>query len=342
MKRSFGFVLSFLFLATLYSCQKELSFESHQPTAPASGGTAIFTLSGSGASCMNSNMSGTYAQGTAMGSSNSVTIEVNVGTIGTWTMNSNSVSGFYFAGSGTFSATGVQTITLLASGTPSAQGDQTFTLTAGGGTCTFIVTVAASGTTTPAGDHFPLTANSWWSYEDISTPGDTIKIVNAATKTIGANTYRLFQWTDDAGPFDTSFYRKSGNDYLEYTLADQYSALTFDVPQKADILFLKEGLTTSQTWNSAEYSGQYSGQNVKLRYAFTCANANATVTVNGQSFSNVYVINFKGQVSLLGSPYTDDGTAWTVYYGQNIGLIFEKVEAGTNSYGIQIRHWKVM
>ena len=64
---------------------------------------------------------------------------------------------------------------------------------------------------------------------------------------------------------------------------------------------MKEGLSTGQTWNSAEYSGQYSGQNVKLHYVFTCANANATVTVNGQSFSNVYVINFKGQVSLLGS-----------------------------------------
>src|SRR4051812_34903596 len=224
MKRSLFITLTVTVLAALSSCQKEVSFESKLPTAPASGGTAIFTLSGSGGNCLNSNVVGTYTQGTAMGAGNTVNIEVNVGTIGTWTMNSSAAAGFYFSGSGTFTATGVQTITLNGSGTPSATGDQVFTVTVGGGSCTFTVTVEATsggGNPTPSpGDYFPLTTNSYWTYDE-SAFSDTIKTTNVGTEVVGGKTYQKFITADDGGPFDTSFYRKdnAGSYYKYFSLA---------------------------------------------------------------------------------------------------------------------------
>jgi hypothetical protein len=123
---------------------------------------------------------------------------------------------------------------------------------------------------------------------------------------------------------------------------DKYSAVVaFDNMQKGDILFLKEGISTNATWNSAEYSGTVSGQTVKLRYVFTCTNANASITVNGKSFSNVYIITLKPQISVLGSPYQDEGSLWTFDYAKGIGLIDEKATDGTNTFEIQIRNWLV-
>ncbi|MFL5771890.1 MAG: hypothetical protein ACJ75F_01950 [Flavisolibacter sp.] len=343
MIRSVNTLLFLLSSALLISCQKEASFETNQPTGPGSGGTAVFTLSGSGSTCSNANISGTYSLATALTSSNQVSIEVNVATPGSWTVNTGAVAGFYFSGAGTFTTAGVQTITLNGSGTPTSSGDQTFTLLVGSGTCSFIVSVESTPNPNPppTGDHFILTGNSWWSYEDPTAPGDTIKRTIVGTVTIAANPYKVFENDDGTGNKDSSFYRKSGNDYLEYTYADYYSLMTFDNNVVGDILFLKEGAATGATWNSQEFSGSLNSQTVKLRYAFTMTNASATVTVNGKTFTHVNQVTFKSQISTLGSPYVDEGLTWNMYYAQGIGLIYTKISQGGQFNEINIRYYKI-
>ncbi|MFT3979907.1 MAG: hypothetical protein QM687_05510 [Ferruginibacter sp.] len=112
-------------------------------TAAPSG--AVFTLAGSPGNCTPGTVAGTYTAGTALTSSNTVTIQVNVTTIGSYSISTNTVNGYSFSASGTFSATGTQSVTLIGSGTPSAAstGD-VFTPTAGTSTCTFSVTVVAA------------------------------------------------------------------------------------------------------------------------------------------------------------------------------------------------------
>jgi hypothetical protein len=324
MKRSLFVTLTVTVLA-LFSCQKELSFESKLPTGPGSGGTAIFTLSGSGGNCLNTNVAGTYTQGTALGSGNTVNIEVNVGTIGTWTMNSSAAAGFYFSGSGTFTTTGVQTITLNGSGTPSASGDQVFTLSVGGGTCTFSVSVDAAssgGNPTPApGDYFPLSANSYWTYDEFAF-SDTIKTTNVGTESIGGKTYQKFVTQDDAGPYDTAFFRKdnSGFYYQNVSLDDLAAVLPITFPQsRLDVLFLKNTLTTGATWNT-DVAGTASGLPITIRFKSTCINANETVTINGKTFTNVYRIQSVPQAGTAGT-FTDISTPIINYYAKGVGLI---------------------
>jgi hypothetical protein len=308
-----------------------------------SGGTSVFTV-GAGGTCMNHTVNGTYTQGTALGATNTVILTVNVTTPGTWTLNTASIGGISFSGSGTFASAGTQTITLTGSGTPTAAGSLVVPVAAGSSSCSFPVTVTG-GTGQPGPtDYFPLTANSWWSYDEPQLAPDTLKQYSTPNSvTLGGASYRVFIDSLDGEPVDTLYYRKAGSDYFEYTYTDKYSAVTFDNESRNAILFLKEGQTTGATWNSAEFSGQVSGQAVRIRYAFTLENANETVTIGTRTFTNVYRVVMRGQFAVGPAPFTPDGTLWTFYYARGIGLIRQRLEFnGTGVLDLQIRNWRVL
>jgi hypothetical protein len=307
-----------------------------------SSGTSAFALQGAGSACMNANVQGTYARGVALTAANKLDVQLNVSSPGTYIISTNTANGFTFSGTGTLTATGLQTVSLTGSGTPVNADSTTFTVTAGGTSCT--IKVGVSGTAPPStsnNDHFPLTANSWWSYFEVSSPSDTTKITNVGTASLSGNTYRIFQHRQNAAPFDSSYYRKAGNDYFEYTFGDNFSLVEFDNNVVGDILFLKEGLANGTTWTSAEFTGTISSIAAKIRYQFTTADANATVTLGGKTFTEVYKINFKPQISLAGAAYVDDAVSWQAFYAKGVGLIYLKGTAGTGVYEIQIKNYQV-
>jgi len=311
---------------------------------PPPGGPAAFILAGMPGICGSFVPSGNYVLNTALTTSNTVTVGVNVTTAGSYTISTNPVNGMQFSATGVFATTGNQTVVLNGSGTPAAAIASNFTVTAGTSTCTFTITVTGTPPPPPVtnNDYFPLTANSWWSYDSPSSPGDSIKRVNNATASNNGNIYRVFEEFDAGGTSQWEYYyRKSGNDYLEYLEVHNYSILTFDGTVEGDILFLKEGLTTGATWMSAEYTGTVNTISTKLRYSFTCTDANATVTVNGKTFNNVYKITWKPQVSIMGTSYADEVLTWNSYYAKGIGLIYTKVTDGVNTEEVNIRNWKI-
>ncbi|MEI9947294.1 MAG: hypothetical protein WDN26_24170 [Chitinophagaceae bacterium] len=111
-----------------------------------SSGPAVFALEGSPGSCMNYNLSGTYVAGTALNTSNFVTINVSVTSPGTYNISTVVSNGIVFSGSGAFIATGAQTIKLTASGTPAAAGNTNIPVTAGTSTCSFAIAVVGPAT----------------------------------------------------------------------------------------------------------------------------------------------------------------------------------------------------
>lgn len=302
-------------------------------------GNGAFTLQTSGSSCMNATVSGTYTQGTALSSSNTVAIQINVTTVGSWTLSTNSLTGFSFAGAGTFTATGPQFITLTGSGIPTAAGTQTFTVSAGNTTCTFSVTVVAP--IPPSTDHFIITDNSWWSYSTPVNPSDTLKRSIIGSATGGGFTYKAMKELNVLGQLDdTLYFRKSGNNYYEFNYVDYYTSFYLDQLVTDSLLFLKEGLTSGQTWSSAVYTGTVQGQATKIRYDYTCTNNNATITLNGKTYTNVYQVTLNVMV--------DDGTGfapditWTNYYAQGIGWIYQKYDDNQgSSYDLPIRYYQV-
>ena len=219
-------------------------------TLPAGGANpAVLTLAGAPGACMVSNTAGTYVVGVPLDISNSVTIGVDVTTLGTYTISTPVSNGLIFSGTGVVAA-GAQTITLTGTGTPVAAGPTNVVVIVGTSTCSFTINV--TGTPPVANtDYFPLTAGSWWSYDDPDgiwggTTGDTLTRQNVASGTYNPNgqTYWTFQNRDETTNLDSSYYRRNVNDYIELTLADFYTgALQFTDIQVKDIVFLKQNLT---------------------------------------------------------------------------------------------------
>jgi len=313
------------------------------PVAAPAGGT----LGGGPGACTPSQVFGTYAVGVPVNAAaaDSVHIEVSFTQAGAYNITANATpsQGFSFAASGIAAVGNNQTITLIGSGTPTTAGPQTFTVTFGTSTCTFVVNVGAAANT----DHFPLTANSWWSYDDIDgifVFGDSLTRLNINPITLSGNVYRIFQNQDDTTPFDSSYYRRISNDYVERNDVDYYTAIfTFDVAQKGDILFLKEGLTTNQAWESAVFNGTFSAVPASLKYTFTCTDANGTATINGNNFTNVYKIAWRPKINIAGTGYQDEFVSFESWYARGVGLIYFKINdlTGGPSSDINIQHWQV-
>jgi len=278
---------------------------------PPTGGSAAFTFNCTGATPV-----GTYVAGTALTAANTITLNVTVTTVGTWSVTTApAVNGITFSGTGTFATTGVQTIILAGSGTPTAAGTNTFNVTGGTSACTFQCTTAAVAIP----DYFPRTAYSNWSYNE-NVPGvglDTfLSKVIPQTFATGGNTYNIIMYSFDvaANGFDTlGYYRRTGSDYYEW---GDMSYGVLDNPFRGEFIFLKDNQAAGFKWNSLSFSGPYTptGQstiNVTLRWEFTIIQQNVTVTVNTTPYANT--IQVKQELQVQSGP-----TTWTpAFYYQN-------------------------
>ncbi|HEU4860291.1 MAG TPA: hypothetical protein VFT15_10660, partial [Chitinophagaceae bacterium] len=101
--------ISVLFMA----CQKEASFEKGNSSA--SVGSLSVDASGN---CLGAVVSGTYYKDTAIKASNYVDVSVQVDTAGTYTISSDTVNGYYFKATGSFTGTGTQVVRLSGGGKP--------------------------------------------------------------------------------------------------------------------------------------------------------------------------------------------------------------------------------
>lgn len=126
--------------------KQELTFA---PAGPA----ALYSLISMSGVC-SSQVKGTYYVGKVLSpDTNTIVTPVNVTQVGTYSITTNSLNGYSFSTSGTFTTTGPQFVTLKSAGTPIAAGTNNFTLTGGTSNCSAAVTVLPL----PPG----ATTNSW-------------------------------------------------------------------------------------------------------------------------------------------------------------------------------------
>jgi hypothetical protein len=303
---------------------------------------AVFTLAGAPNNCTGAVINGVYAAGVATSASNTITLSVNVTTAGMYTITTNALNGILFSKTGVFTNTGVQTVLLTATGTPTAAGVFDFTPSASGSSCKFSVTCTGTPPV-PNGDYFPLTANSWWSYDEVSLT-DTIRNNVIGTKSYNGSIYTEVEGNFAGFPQDTLHYRKSGNNYFQWGVTDGYSAqFSFDVAQFADINFLKENAVTGTTWQSAEYSGTLGGSPANLQYDFKIESANTNITANGINYTNVIYVSVTAKVKIAPLPYTALEKN-EFYYAKGIGLVkvkYNDILGSTVLGDVNIRYYKV-
>jgi len=306
------------------------------------GAVGSFSFIGAPNHCTGAVVSGEYVRGVQLTNRNTATVHVFVTSPGSFSFSSNVVNGYQFSAVGYLPDYGDQAITLTASGAPDRAGVDVFTLNAGFSSCTIVDTVtetAAAG----SGNHLPLTTDNRWVYDDLQFSGDSVRQTLRDSTLFNSQVYRVCHEFDHAGS-RAKFFRRAGADYFDGGSVDRYTMVLKFSPQILDdILFLKEGLNNNQTWNSSTYTGNaVTGQTMSLRYAFLCTNNNATVSVNGHVFSQVYEIQMQPQFGPPGGSFTNTGEVYELYYSDNVGLIYlKKTQNGTTQLEWKLRSWFV-
>ena len=107
---------------------------------------SVGVLGDSSGNCKPVTLNGSFQQGVALTSANTVQAQVTVATAGTYTISTNTVNGVTFSGSGTFAAAGPQTVTLKGSGTPANLGNTSFTMSYGNSKCAFNINFMSPAT----------------------------------------------------------------------------------------------------------------------------------------------------------------------------------------------------
>ena len=290
---------------------------------------ADYSLSGAPNTCMNFSLKGLFINNIPLDTSNAVEIQVQVTTPGTYSITTNTVNGYSFSASGLFTSTGIQTVRLAATGMPIAAGSNSFTVTAGTSSCSFtvgvLVPVAVINT-----DYFPLTANSFWTYDHNFFVNDSVKRIVDGSATRNTMSYVSMSEKVPTDPVHPLYFRKTGIEYYEFCRADKYTgSLQYADPMEGDILFLKDVLSTGEEWASQEFKGKASfGQVLSITYHFTCVDANAVVSVNGRIFANVYKVIMRPAIKSEFANYGFTGEVYDFYYAKGVGLIYTRKVAG--------------
>lgn len=130
---------------------------------------------------------GTFYDGIKPGQDTAyVLVNVDVTTVGDYTITSNTVNGMYFSNSGTFTNTGINTIRLKPAGTPVAIGTSSYSIGFGSVSCGFTVTVKDSTGTGlgSGGTTIPVTGTGTWQFTNPA--GNTISSTNATATLVSS------------------------------------------------------------------------------------------------------------------------------------------------------------
>jgi hypothetical protein len=283
--------------------------------------TATGTLGEAADQCTPIILQGTFTQGVVLSAlTNTVEVQVNIITPGTYIIATNTVNGVSFFKDGTFTSTGVQTVILEGSGTPINEGSQNFTVTFGSSNCTFSITFLPG--VPPVTDYFPTTINSTWAYgfQGDPDPADSfLTTVLPNTYTFGGQDYSGFSEDDipPTGNNDIFYYRKSGGDYFQYVdLADYF---TLDGPAAGEFIFLKDNVAQGTTFKSPDFTGSVSGIPISVYIQVTIKEKSVPATIGSEIFSDVIKVTYEYFDNT--SPGTPSVTE-EKWFAKGVGLIY--------------------
>lgn len=129
-------------------------------SVPVIGATpATYTLAGSPNACANFIVKGSYNVGQVLSSLNTVALQVNVTSIGSYSISTSAVNGMTFSASGNFTNTGLQQVLLQAVGRPQVAGNNVIPVSVGSSTCNFTINVGAANSSDTT--DINLAASAW-------------------------------------------------------------------------------------------------------------------------------------------------------------------------------------
>lgn len=132
-------------LVVIIGCQKEVSTELGNTPGQ---GSLQSDVNGD---CLPKTVNGVYVATTALVSAtNTITVQVNVTRTGSYIITTDTINGYFFRATGTFTALGATNVTLRSNGTPFSAGVDNFVISYDGTICDIAVTVLPAGSGGPA------------------------------------------------------------------------------------------------------------------------------------------------------------------------------------------------
>ncbi len=312
-----AFIVAAIMFLFATSCQKEFSLDN-QTSPGSSSGSAVYQFMGSPGNCALPVISGSYEAGTALDSSNKITLQVNVASIGTYQVSTGTANGIQFIVSDSFKTTGVQVITLQGSGIPLAGGSFNFSPSLA--SCTF--TVSVTGTTPPVIGgtgvckdciYVPVCAGSKYSKNDTTMGIAAIKsseYLAVTDTTIDGKTYQKVTLSDGSKGF---FNCTNGE-----TTAISYMATSNNgnVLAKLKLIMIKANAAVNTTWT--ENITNPIGQVVVQK--FTIESKGTGRTVGTFNFSDVIEVSLETGIDVPPIGFMVAATT-KYYYAKGVGLV---------------------
>lgn len=173
MKTRLPFFLLILSFTFFTACQKELNFE-----AVTSDGKAVGSLKSSSGDCLPSLVLGKYIKDTSLTAAELIEVTVDISVTGTYQIKTDTIDGFYFAGSGSITRTGTSTIQLAGFGKPLSAGTKLFTVSFNNSSCKLMLLV---GTAAPPPTAFTFTCASTTFGSGVYTVGSAVGAQHTVT-----------------------------------------------------------------------------------------------------------------------------------------------------------------
>jgi hypothetical protein len=157
--------------------------------------------------------------------------------------------------------------------------------------------------------YLPLTANTYWKYQDSASGAfTTLKVLNK-TKTINGKSFTAVQGTNDSQT-DTSYMTRQGADYFNYAEVDNgMSSGTFLFH------YLNDTAAVGRNW---EYqAGQ--GNGFPAYFKTTIVERNITRTIRNKNFTGVIHTRMEMSYDILGA--RTPAATYDYYIAKGVGII---------------------
>lgn len=161
--------------------------------------------------CLPKTVEGTYYPGKPLNDSNFILVDVDVMNAGSYTITSDTVNGYSFTSSGSFSNTGINTVKLNGRGKPLIAGSNYFTLNFDSTTCDILVEVTSATSAPPTGTYF-------WKF---TSGGKTVQ------GTVDGNDAQLSS-SGGVSVFGFKGYTSSKDTLLNFVLSDSQGGINKD------------------------------------------------------------------------------------------------------------------
>lgn len=167
-------------------------------------------------------------------------------------------------------------------------------------------------------DYLPITAGSYWDYEDL----DPNSPLSHRTTAVGDTSIdgRLYTMFTSNLP-DTFYYRKDQNVYYQYVTLD-FNGFVQN-PPSLEVAILHSDYQANQAWETPPVDIVLSGVGLKTKLVSTITQRDFAANIAGVNYNDLIEVTTEIFFSTDGgATYTSSGSAYVIVFAKGVGIVY--------------------